>query len=80
MGDKDLFVSFSDKNYIKYKKNMEKFNGIIIANDFCSICFEQLNNTNVCITLCGHKFHTSCIVQCMEKKCPICRKSLLTTN
>ena len=71
------FASFSDKNYINYQNSIQKFNGKIIANDCCNICLEQLNNTNVCITICEHKFHTSCIVQCHEKICPVCRKSLL---
>lgn len=73
-----VFSSFQDKNYIKYLENTKRFTGKIInSNHTCSICLLELTNNNVCVTLCGHKFHTSCILQCVEKNCPLCRKNLL---
>lgn len=52
----------------------------------CSICWSNINIDNDnCTLLCGHKFHTSCIVtwSCKihhkndcKNKCPICRKNI----
>ena len=42
----------------------------------CSICFEYITNTNVCITKCDHKFHLSCILQILNNECPLCRSKL----
>jgi len=47
----------------------------------CSICLECIslseNNNNVSVTICNHKFHTSCILQLHNTKiCPYCRQEL----
>ena len=42
----------------------------------CSICFEYITNTNVCITKCDHKCHLSCILQILNNECPLCRSKL----
>ena len=42
----------------------------------CIICFEDMNNTNLVVLECCHKFHTECIITLIKKrnrKCPICR-------
>jgi hypothetical protein len=45
--------------------------------DKCCICFESICATNdMCITKCGHHFHTSCILKC-NGTCPLCRTKLL---
>jgi len=45
----------------------------------CPICYEDLTMINFTITTCGHKFHSSCIFQALEKKehCPCCRHQLI---
>jgi hypothetical protein len=49
-------------------------NGILDTD--CPVCFMPMDgNLDVCITRCGHKFHTGCIVRC-NNTCPKCRKSL----
>lgn len=51
----------------------------------CSVCLENFENTDVltrpCFLTCGHKFHTSCIVNCWAEPrdvvvtlCPNCRR------
>jgi hypothetical protein len=48
--------------------------------DKCCICFESICATNdMCITKCGHQFHTSCILKC-NGTCPLCRTKLLDTS
>jgi Zinc finger, C3HC4 type (RING finger) len=45
----------------------------------CPICYEDLTMINFTVTTCGHKFHSSCIFQALEKKehCPCCRHQLI---
>jgi hypothetical protein len=46
----------------------------------CPICYNKIdNNINVCITGCGHKFHTNCLLLC-GSTCPMCRKNLLNNT
>lgn len=47
----------------------------------CSICLEQIKDTNHCTLDCGHKFHLPCIFELYKQftskfnnKCPLCRK------
>jgi hypothetical protein len=50
-------------------------------NDNCPICFLEINEkTNITITNCNHKYHTSCIIQCKNFTCPLCRNDLKETN
>lgn len=49
----------------------------------CAICFETLENTNTCITKCGHKYCLTCILQHSQNRtnknnidCPMCRTIL----
>ena len=46
----------------------------------CSICLNNIETTNNCITKCGHIFCFPCIVQCLRKKntCPNCREELIS--
>lgn len=42
----------------------------------CCICLEELNlekYTNISTTSCNHSYHTSCLLQYKNEKCPICR-------
>ena len=46
----------------------------------CIICFELLNNDNVALLSCGHKYHYKCIQNWIKSKktlinmCPICNE------
>jgi hypothetical protein len=46
----------------------------------CPICYETITDINVCVTICNHKFHTSCLLtnclKCENNICPICRTNL----
>jgi len=45
----------------------------------CSICFNDIENVNVTVTRCGHRFHSSCIFEMMAnggRDCPLCRTKL----
>ena len=47
-----------------------------MTDNECCICLESINDVNVAITECGHKFHTSCLMKC-KNECPLCRKTLV---
>jgi hypothetical protein len=53
----------------------------VVTNDECAICLECVNpEKNCCVTDCGHKFHTNCLLKNCEKNnfnCPMCRNNLL---
>ena len=44
----------------------------------CPICMESLGKNDVCVTKCGHKFCTSCLLQSAQNNtdCPLCRTEL----
>jgi hypothetical protein len=44
----------------------------------CPICYDVMSMVDFAVTRCGHKFHTSCLVEAMEHKvdCPMCRVQL----
>ena len=53
-----------------------------ICNDCennCSICFDEITNTNCVTTECNHTFHASCLFKNMNNSvdCPLCRKELV---
>jgi hypothetical protein len=46
-------------------------------NDYdCAICLSSVNNLNMCITECNHKFHISCLLKVKNNECPLCRAKL----
>ena len=49
-------------------------NGEDDVADRCGVCLETMD-TNTCILLCGHRFHSYCIVKWRMKTnhCPLCR-------
>ena len=51
------------------------------SND-CPICFEKMEQKNIAILPCGHKFHFSCIYRSAANNlsCPLCRANILPTN
>ena len=46
----------------------------------CPICLEELTVDNFCITNCKHKFHTSCLFNIQNRKCPLCRDGIKKDN
>lgn len=53
-------------------------------NHVCPICLDEFNETkNKTITDCGHKFHTSCLMENISLNgfgCPYCRKQLFKST
>lgn len=48
----------------------------------CPICYESLENTNICTTKCKHNFCTCCFIKhvCNKSilpKCPLCREDIM---
>lgn len=50
-----------------------------VVND-CCICLEKMEDKDISITMCYHKFHTSCLLKYKNNKCPICRQVLYNEN
>lgn len=49
----------------------------------CPICYNPIESTDCNVTLCDHKFHSSCLIENVIKNgpsCPICRSSLIKNN
>jgi len=50
-------------------------------NEQCCCCQETLlNDANICILTCKHKFHLTCILKVRNNQCPLCRELLLPEN
>jgi hypothetical protein len=54
------------------------------VDEICSICLDNINNNNISITKCNHKFHLTCLFTSLNisNKCPLCREVVVinTTN
>lgn len=51
----------------------------LTSQEQCSICYNDIDNVNVAVTRCGHRFHSSCIFEMMAnggRDCPLCRTKL----
>lgn len=49
-------------------------------DDSCPICYEAFNERDVATTKCGHKFHTTCLLENAKHasfNCPCCREQLV---
>lgn len=48
--------------------------------DTCPICYEEYGGKDISITKCGHKFHTSCLIESIRRQtddnCPYCRSDI----
>ena len=46
----------------------------------CPICYEDFKEKDVSIAKCGHKFHTSCLIETIRRQphdiCPYCRSNI----
>lgn len=64
------------------KRKFEEMNDSININidDNCPICMEKLQDKNITITKCGHKFCHKCLDlhSCSDSKCPMCREDMET--
>lgn len=67
-------------NALSYWENKRKEN-------ICSVCYEELEYKNSCVTKCNHRFCLDCMLQsnkiCITQKkeeftCPMCREVLIT--
>lgn len=49
-------------------------------NDDCTICDEKMDSVNMCTLPCGHRFHSSCVMNMRQfsvsQACPLCRSPL----
>ena len=45
----------------------------------CPICYEEIKDTNFCVTKCGHKFCMDCMPKHLQnnQKCPLCRSDIV---
>lgn len=75
------------KRKLDEMNNESSFDEIIIKNfmkelngDQCPICMEDLQNINITITKCGHKFCHTCIDahSYLNDECPLCRSNMGT--
>jgi hypothetical protein len=50
------------------------------TNEICAVCLETVErNKNKSRTVCGHCFHSTCLLKCVKKNidnCPLCKKHL----
>ena len=85
--DIDFGTLFSDtdsledelNDMISYPKLVECVEEPCQTQD-CPICMDDLKQTDLIITRCGHQFHGTCMLQHMKKHdtCPMCRGVLFT--
>ena len=47
--------------------------------DECPICYDEIQETNICVTVCGHKFCLPCLFKhgSRSMECPMCRTQFL---
>jgi hypothetical protein len=69
-----LFRNFETINQNQPTSNMSAF-----TEKECCICYEQIGQTNNCVTGCGHAFCFKCLALAMAHKnsCPCCRAKLI---
>jgi hypothetical protein len=69
-----LFVNFETNNQNQLTSKMSTF-----TEKECCICYEQIGQTNNCVTGCGHAFCFKCLALAMAHKnsCPCCRAKLI---
>nr|CDS33652.1 RING finger protein 145 [Hymenolepis microstoma] len=49
--------------------------------DHCAICYESMTTSDTKKTLCGHLFHTKCLVQWIRRRpiCPMCNSNIFSS-
>ena len=78
----DIFQSdsLSSDSSTNDSSTSEKSSSEKSRSDKCPICMEDLQNTNITITKCGHKFCHTCIDahSYLNTECPLCRSNMGT--
>jgi hypothetical protein len=66
-----LHNNFIPREQIKVVEKVEKQ----VEATECAICMEEFSETDIMVTQCGHKFHSSCMFKHLQNKnnCPCCR-------
>ena len=61
----------SSRRQVEVVKKVEKQ----VEATECAICMEEFGETDIMVTSCGHKFHSSCMFKHLHNKnnCPCCR-------
>ncbi len=70
-----------DLGYTNVKRKISQIVPSELTEDIysCRICLDDARNSIICVGFCGHVFHRSCILKCMDRSdephisCPICR-------
>lgn len=47
--------------------------------DDCSICLDEINSENICVTECNHKYCKDCLEKLLSNEnlnCPMCRRKI----
>lgn len=50
-----------------------------MSEENCPICHLSMfsfDDSDICTTICKHRFHTSCLLGCRSDKCPLCRQTM----
>jgi BRCA1-associated protein len=64
------------------QKNKTKSNSNVTEDFNCAVCLELMHNkeqqqqqtcSSIFTTVCNHKFHLDCMLQCQDSPCPVCR-------
>ena len=66
---------YSKNKQVVAKKSSSNSNG-------CPICMEKMEQNNIAILPCEHKFHFSCIFRAasIKRSCPLCRANILPSD
>lgn len=82
--NKDTFSIYSSNNHddvIDCKNSMLKiYQKKLQDEECCPVCLEKIDfSKDYTVTKCGHKFHTSCLLESVKIKntCPMCREVLV---
>ena len=52
---------------------------VVVEEEECPICYNELGKRDLCVTKCGHKFCMDCTTKhlCNSKACPMCRRDIV---
>lgn len=86
LGDKECLPRLENNNIFTVKPQFtEKMKAVLEApkkvrnkSDPCTICYENIGNTNRVCRTCSNQFHVECIVRWLKIKntCPLCRQPI----
>lgn len=72
--------SFAAVEYYDHQPCCKKHYQYLKSKEDCSICFcpmalqQKTAKEKITKLTCGHIFHTDCLSQCRQAKCPLCRQ------